>query len=45
MICFADEPEVSIEGYDGNWYLNRESVQLICQADANPPVSLYQWRL
>ncbi|KAG5283890.1 hypothetical protein AALO_G00020700 [Alosa alosa] len=38
------EPEVTIEGYDGNWYLNRESVQLICQTDANPPVSLYQWR-
>uniref|UniRef100_A0A1A7WIL7 Poliovirus receptor-related 1a n=2 Tax=Iconisemion striatum TaxID=60296 RepID=A0A1A7WIL7_9TELE len=39
------EPEVTIEGFDGNWYLNRENVQLICRADANPPVSLYQWRL
>ncbi|XP_028322883.1 nectin 1a [Gouania willdenowi] len=39
------EPDVSVGGYDGNWYLNRENVQLNCQADANPAVSLYQWRL
>ncbi|XP_034745319.1 nectin cell adhesion molecule 1a isoform X1 [Etheostoma cragini] len=39
------EPDVSVEGFDGNWYLNRENVQLSCQADANPAVSLYQWRL
>uniref|UniRef100_A0A672GFR7 Nectin cell adhesion molecule 1a n=1 Tax=Salarias fasciatus TaxID=181472 RepID=A0A672GFR7_SALFA len=39
------EPDVSVDGYDGNWYLNRENVQLSCQADANPAVSLYQWRL
>ncbi|XP_037543335.1 nectin cell adhesion molecule 1a [Nematolebias whitei] len=39
------EPEVTIEGFDGNWYLSRENVQLSCQADANPPVSLYQWRM
>ncbi|CAJ1063964.1 nectin cell adhesion molecule 1a [Xyrichtys novacula] len=39
------EPDVLIEGFDGNWYLNRENVQLSCQADANPAVSLYQWRL
>lgn len=40
-----DEPDVSVDGFDGNWYLNRENVQLSCQADANPSVSLYQWRL
>ncbi|XP_077597432.1 nectin 1a [Stigmatopora nigra] len=39
------EPDVLVDGYDGNWYLNRENVQLSCQADANPAVSLYQWRL
>ncbi|XP_071754338.1 nectin 1a [Centroberyx gerrardi] len=39
------EPDVSVDGFDGNWYLNRENVQLSCQADANPAVSLYQWRL
>ncbi|KAM4620931.1 nectin 1a [Polymixia lowei] len=39
------EPDVSVDGFDGNWYLNRENVQLTCQADANPAVSLYQWRV
>ncbi|XP_060910851.1 nectin cell adhesion molecule 1a isoform X3 [Labrus mixtus] len=39
------EPDVSVDGFDGNWYLNRENVQLSCQADANPAASLYQWRL
>ncbi|XP_026183303.1 nectin 1a isoform X1 [Mastacembelus armatus] len=39
------EPDVSVDGFDGNWYLNRENVQLSCQADANPAVSLYQWRM
>uniref|UniRef100_A0A3B3ZNM1 Ig-like domain-containing protein n=1 Tax=Periophthalmus magnuspinnatus TaxID=409849 RepID=A0A3B3ZNM1_9GOBI len=39
------EPDVMVEGYDGNWYLNRENVQLNCLADANPSVSLYQWRI
>ncbi|KAM9332691.1 nectin 1a-like [Pholidichthys leucotaenia] len=39
------EPDVSVDGFDGNWYVNRENVQLSCQADANPDVSLYQWRL
>ncbi|XP_062261472.1 nectin cell adhesion molecule 1a isoform X2 [Platichthys flesus] len=39
------EPDVSVDGFDGNWYLNRENVQLSCQADANPTVSLYQWKL
>lgn len=44
-ILIPDEPEVTVEGFDGNWYINRENVQLSCQADANPGVSLYQWRL
>ncbi|XP_061596857.1 nectin cell adhesion molecule 1a [Cololabis saira] len=39
------EPEVAVEGFDGNWYLNRDNVQLSCQADANPAPSLYQWRM
>ncbi|XP_064159071.1 nectin cell adhesion molecule 1b [Anguilla rostrata] len=39
------EPEVKIEGFDGNWYLNRQDVQLTCNADANPPITMYQWKL
>ncbi|KAM6907777.1 nectin 1a [Xenentodon cancila] len=39
------EPDVTVDGFDGNWYLNRDNVQLSCQADANPAVSLYQWRM
>uniref|UniRef100_A0AAR2JZ04 Ig-like domain-containing protein n=1 Tax=Pygocentrus nattereri TaxID=42514 RepID=A0AAR2JZ04_PYGNA len=39
------EPEVKIEGFDGNWYLNRQDVQLTCVADANPAVTVYQWKL
>ncbi|XP_067270806.1 nectin-1-like [Pseudorasbora parva] len=38
-------PEVKIEGFDRNWYLNRPNVQLTCNADANPPVTVYQWKL
>ncbi|KAJ8256646.1 hypothetical protein COCON_G00187980 [Conger conger] len=39
------EPEVKIEGFDGNWYLNRKEVQLTCNASANPPITMYQWKL
>nr|XP_015193226.1 PREDICTED: nectin-1 isoform X2 [Lepisosteus oculatus] len=39
------EPEVVIEGFDGNWFVNRQDVQLNCKADANPPVTVYQWKL
>ncbi|CAH2319504.1 nectin-1 isoform X2 [Pelobates cultripes] len=39
------EPEVSIEGFDGNWYVKRAEVKLTCTADANPPPSSFQWRM
>ncbi|KAM4650865.1 nectin-1 isoform 3-T3 [Discoglossus pictus] len=39
------EPLVSIEGFDGNWYVKRADVKLTCLADANPPPSSYQWRM
>ncbi|XP_057347136.1 nectin-1 isoform X2 [Manis pentadactyla] len=37
------EPEVTIEGFDGNWYLQRMDVRLTCKADANPPATEYHW--
>ncbi|XP_053308599.1 nectin-1 isoform X2 [Spea bombifrons] len=39
------EPQVSIEGFDGNWYVKRAEVKLTCKADANPPPSSFHWRM
>ncbi|XP_056413469.1 nectin-3 isoform X2 [Hyla sarda] len=36
-------PEVSITGYDGNWFVGRKNVQLKCNADANPPPIEIKW--
>ncbi|XP_071669814.1 nectin-3 isoform X3 [Patagioenas fasciata] len=36
-------PEVSITGYDGNWFIGRENVQLRCNADANPLPMEFMW--
>nr|DBA16138.1 TPA: hypothetical protein GDO54_003561 [Pyxicephalus adspersus] len=38
-------PQVSIEGFDGNWYVKRADVKLTCKADSNPPPFSYQWRM
>lgn len=43
LSCLTDEPEVTIEGFDGNWYLQRTDVKLTCKADANPPATEYHW--
>lgn len=43
LILATDEPEVTIEGFDGNWYLQRMDVKLTCKADANPPATEYHW--
>ncbi|KAM9852360.1 nectin-2 isoform 1-T1 [Aulostomus maculatus] len=37
-------PQVSIVGYDNNWYVGRTNVALTCQATGNPvPISV-QWK-
>ncbi|XP_015197465.2 nectin-3-like protein isoform X3 [Lepisosteus oculatus] len=36
-------PVIQIKGYDNNWFAGRENVQLVCQADANPPPARYIW--
>ncbi|XP_063810854.1 nectin-3 isoform X4 [Pseudophryne corroboree] len=36
-------PEVSITGYDGNWFVGRKNVLLKCNADANPYPTEIKW--
>ncbi|XP_050777431.1 nectin-3-like, partial [Gopherus flavomarginatus] len=36
-------PEVSITGYDGNWFFGREHVRLRCNANANPRPTDFTW--
>ncbi|XP_017951561.1 nectin-1 isoform X1 [Xenopus tropicalis] len=45
LLSVLYEPHVAIEGFDGNWYVRRPEVKLTCTADANPPPSLYEWRM
>uniref|UniRef100_A0A3Q2ZVN2 Nectin cell adhesion molecule 3 n=1 Tax=Kryptolebias marmoratus TaxID=37003 RepID=A0A3Q2ZVN2_KRYMA len=36
-------PDISVVGYDGNWYVGRENVQMTCKANANPPAHHFRW--
>ncbi|XP_066495149.1 nectin-2 isoform X1 [Tiliqua scincoides] len=36
-------PEVSIEGYDDNWYLSRNEAVLVCSAKGNPLPTEFTW--
>ncbi|XP_012888017.1 PREDICTED: nectin-2 isoform X1 [Dipodomys ordii] len=36
-------PEVSISGYDDNWYLGRTEASLTCSARSNPEPTGYDW--
>ncbi|XP_030320221.1 nectin-3 isoform X3 [Calypte anna] len=42
-VTVLDAPEVSVTGYDGNWFIGRENVQLRCNADANPLPMEFMW--
>jgi len=42
-LFLSDAPEVSVTGYDGNWFVGRENVQLRCNADANPLPMEFMW--
>uniref|UniRef100_A0A6I8PCH7 Nectin-3 n=1 Tax=Ornithorhynchus anatinus TaxID=9258 RepID=A0A6I8PCH7_ORNAN len=44
MLDIQYVPEVSVTGYDGNWFIGRENVHLTCNADANPPPTEFTWR-
>ncbi|KAK7887016.1 hypothetical protein WMY93_026637 [Mugilogobius chulae] len=37
-------PQVSIKGYDNNWYVGRTNVELKCEAHGNPVPTLVTWR-
>ncbi|XP_052444104.1 nectin-3-like protein isoform X2 [Carassius gibelio] len=36
-------PDILVLGYDGDWYVGRENVQLKCRAKANPPAQHFRW--
>ncbi|KAK2827427.1 hypothetical protein Q7C36_018353 [Tachysurus vachellii] len=36
-------PDILLLGYDGDWYVGRENIQLKCQVKANPPPHHFQW--
>ncbi|XP_037668450.1 nectin-3-like [Choloepus didactylus] len=36
-------PEVSVTGYDGNWFVGRKGVNLQCNVNANPPAFNFVW--
>ncbi|XP_062996093.1 nectin-2 isoform X2 [Elgaria multicarinata webbii] len=36
-------PEVTIDGYDDNWYLSRNEANLICSAKGNPMPTEFVW--
>uniref|UniRef100_A0A4W5LTL2 Nectin cell adhesion molecule 3 n=1 Tax=Hucho hucho TaxID=62062 RepID=A0A4W5LTL2_9TELE len=36
-------PDIVVVGYDGDWHVGRESVQLTCKAKANPPAHHFRW--
>uniref|UniRef100_A0A8C8R7C5 Nectin-3 n=1 Tax=Pelusios castaneus TaxID=367368 RepID=A0A8C8R7C5_9SAUR len=43
MLDIQYAPEVTVTGYDGNWFIGRERVQLRCNADANPLPMEFTW--
>lgn len=38
-----DPPEVSISGYDDNWYIGRREVALNCDVHSKPEPTGYNW--
>lgn len=36
-------PQVTISGYDDNWYMSRSEAKLKCVATGNPPPTHYAW--
>ncbi|XP_012687810.2 nectin-3-like protein isoform X1 [Clupea harengus] len=40
-VLFA--PDIVVLGYDGDWFVGRENLQLTCQAKANPSAHHFRW--
>ncbi|XP_054610334.1 nectin-3-like protein isoform X2 [Dunckerocampus dactyliophorus] len=36
-------PDISVVGYDGDWYVGRDNVEMTCKANANPPAHHFRW--
>ncbi|XP_055736896.1 nectin-3-like protein [Salvelinus fontinalis] len=36
-------PEVTVVGYDQNWFVGQDNVKLDCEAKANPPAHHFSW--
>lgn len=43
LLFCTDPPEVTIEGYDNNWYLSRNEAVLKCSAKGNPAPTELSW--
>ncbi|KYO46371.1 poliovirus receptor-related protein 2 [Alligator mississippiensis] len=43
VLSVLHPPEVTIDGYDDNWYLSRSDAILTCVAKGNPAPSQYSW--
>lgn len=41
----ADPPQVTVVGYDNNWYVGRADVSLTCQATGNPVPESVDWKV
>lgn len=43
LLSSEDAPDISVVGYDGDWYVGRDNVQMTCKANANPPAHHFRW--
>ncbi|XP_063060107.1 nectin-3-like protein [Engraulis encrasicolus] len=43
MLSVMFAPDIKVLGYDGDWFVGREQLQLTCQAKANPPAHHFRW--
>ncbi|KAJ8402288.1 hypothetical protein AAFF_G00371530 [Aldrovandia affinis] len=43
LLNVQSAPDIVLLGYDGDWFVGQENVQLQCRADANPPARYFSW--